>query len=159
MWLLQFDESKRKRKELESVDGQQSKRDELMTQEQTLKERGLSFRKVYRARHREKILAYNRKYNEDHPEQKEIYGRRCRIKKREFVNRLKMCPCSDCGIQYNPWVMHFDHREASGKVFNISEGPSLGISNKLIMAEIEKCDVVCANCHAERTHKKKLCRV
>lgn len=71
---------------------------------------------------------------------------------REHMNRKKMKPCFDCGIQYNPWVMQFDHLDPSIKKFNISE---LSCNNtKQLDAEIYKCQVVCANCHAERTHRQ-----
>lgn len=73
------------------------------------------------------------------------------LKKREFVNREKSRPCSDCGVQYSTWVMQFDHRDPALKLFDLSDFGSIGMEK--IMAEIAKCDAVCANCHAERTHK------
>lgn len=71
---------------------------------------------------------------------------------RELINRAKSRSCMDCGIQYNPWVMHFDHRNPAEKVFTIGCGGSLNAAR--LTAEMAKCDVVCANCHAERTHKQ-----
>ena len=56
-------------------------------------------------------------------------------------------PCVDCG-ESDPVVLEFDH--LGGKSFNISAG----IRTKnwaLLLAEIEKCEVVCANCHRRRT--------
>lgn len=64
-----------------------------------------------------------------------------------------MKPCTDCGIQYNPWVMQFDHRKPEDKIDDISKGLSWGI--KKLLAEIRKCDVVCANCHAERSYQNR----
>ena len=72
-------------------------------------------------------------------------------KHREFINRSRMKPCTDCGMQYNPWVMEFDHRDPKTKSFDIT-GSHHGM--KRIVEELQKCDVVCANCHAERTHKQ-----
>ena len=56
-------------------------------------------------------------------------------------------PCADCG-ELDPVVLEFDHlREKS---FDI--GQSLPYRNwQTILAEIEKCEVVCANCHRRRT--------
>lgn len=65
------------------------------------------------------------------------------------MDELKSMPCTDCGVKYPPYVMHFDHRDPSTKLFNI--GHIVTRSMTLILAEIEKCDLVCANCHAERT--------
>ncbi len=75
--------------------------------------------------------------------------------RREFVYKLKKKPCIDCGKIYPPWVMDFDHREGTIKVSSIG-----GIHNgrlwsfKKIEEEIEKCDLVCANCHRQRTHER-----
>ncbi len=71
-------------------------------------------------------------------------------KKKRLIREAKNVPCADCGEKYPPCVMDFDHRRAEEKNFSI--GPS--VTNKgfsEIMAEIEKCDVVCANCHRLRT--------
>lgn len=56
----------------------------------------------------------------------------------------------DCGVPYPYYVMEFDHRDPSQKLANI--GRLLGNSWKRLKDEIAKCDVVCANCHRERTH-------
>jgi hypothetical protein len=56
-------------------------------------------------------------------------------------------PCMDCG-EDDPMVLEFDHVET--KAFNI--GSALPYRNwKTILAEMEKCEVVCANCHRRRT--------
>ncbi len=60
-------------------------------------------------------------------------------------------PCYDCGIQYPHYVMDFDHRDPKTKEFNVSGAFRRGMSNKRLEAEIAKCDLVCSNCHRERT--------
>lgn len=57
-------------------------------------------------------------------------------------------PCIDCG-ESNPIVLEFDHRDPKTKTAEISK---LYSWNK-ILKEIDKCDVVCANCHKKRTAK------
>ena len=47
--------------------------------------------------------------------------------------------------------MDFDHRDPSTKCFGLSHAIFQAWSN--VLAEIDKCDVVCANCHRIRTHK------
>ncbi len=60
-------------------------------------------------------------------------------------------PCVDCG-ETDPLVLEFDHR-ASDKAFNI--GHALPYRAwAAILAEIAKCDVVCANCHRRRTMRR-----
>lgn len=74
---------------------------------------------------------------------------------REFVARAKSQPCADCWVQYEPWVMQFDHRNPADKKFELSAITGTR-STTAIEIEIAKCDVVCANCHAERTHKQRI---
>ncbi len=76
-----------------------------------------------------------------------------RLCKTEFINRLKMSPCIDCGKTFNPWVMEFDHRNKAEKTACVSEVLRYG-SQASLEVEIAKCDIVCANCHRERTHKR-----
>ncbi|MGH2731035.1 MAG: hypothetical protein ACRDJI_10575 [Actinomycetota bacterium] len=69
----------------------------------------------------------------------------------EFVvDHLKKHPCVDCG-EADVIVLQFDHLE--DKEFEISKG----IRDRnwaSVLAEIEKCEVVCANCHRRRTAKR-----
>ena len=65
---------------------------------------------------------------------------------------MKDRPCADCGIQYPSWVMQFDHVRGEKK-FDIAQASSA--SEKRLLEEIAKCEVVCANCHAERTYDRK----
>lgn len=61
-------------------------------------------------------------------------------------------PCNDCGKYYDPICMDFDHVNPLDKSFGICGSfKSLGLSLLKILKEIEKCDVVCSNCHRLRT--------
>jgi hypothetical protein len=52
--------------------------------------------------------------------------------------------------------MDFDHRPGETKCFNLSiAAGQTRLSWEKMEAEIAKCDVVCANCHRERTHQRK----
>lgn len=70
---------------------------------------------------------------------------------RRIVNEAKARPCADCGNEYPHYVMDFDHRDRTQKSFGI--GRSLLRSTKILLSEIAKCDVVCANCHRIRTYR------
>lgn len=53
--------------------------------------------------------------------------------------------CMDCGFRAHPAALDFDHRPGVNKVSEVSK---LTLSSwELILAEIAKCDVRCANCH------------
>ena len=58
--------------------------------------------------------------------------------------------CVDCGIS-DPRVLDFDHAQGE-KEFNLKDVKSKPLVE--ILTEIEKCDVVCANCHRIRTQER-----
>jgi hypothetical protein len=59
--------------------------------------------------------------------------------------------CVDCG-EDDTRVLDFDHLQ--DKAWNIGRMVADGWSLKKIMAEIAKCEVVCANCHRKRTFER-----
>jgi hypothetical protein len=74
--------------------------------------------------------------------------------RREVIRRAKEKPCADCGLSYPFYVMDFDHVRGT-KVRSISQminGHKYSIAR--LLAEIAKCDVVCSNCHRERTFSR-----
>ena len=108
--------------------------------------------KEWRKRNPEKVRESKRldylRHRENYKRlKKEYWSRRV-----ELLNRLKTSPCVDCGVQYNPWIMNFDHRNPEEKVFC----PSSSCSIELMEKELKKCDIVCSNCHAERTHNQRM---
>ncbi len=73
---------------------------------------------------------------------------------RKIVAEIKgSTPCADCNHQYPAYVMQFDHLPDFNKKFTIGDIFNAS-SVKMLLDEIDKCEVVCANCHAERTHKR-----
>ena len=75
-----------------------------------------------------------------------------RREREELIIKSKLVPCYDCGMEFPPWIMQFDHREGETKKGNISLMVRKSYYVEKIKEEIKKCDVVCANCHSERTH-------
>jgi hypothetical protein len=72
----------------------------------------------------------------------------------DWVDEQKKVPCTDCEIEYPPYVMDFDHVRP-GKTKNVTK--MIGRNSKeLIAAEIALCEVVCSNCHRERTYQRRL---
>lgn len=72
---------------------------------------------------------------------------------RKVVQEAKSCPCSDCKQTYPWYVMDFDHVRGK-KLFNLALAANKLMALNLVKDEIAKCDVVCANCHRERTFKR-----
>ena len=57
--------------------------------------------------------------------------------------------CVDCGGTFPQVCMGFDHVDPLTKSFSI--GAAMGRSLEILKTEADKCDLVCANCHAIRT--------
>jgi hypothetical protein len=77
---------------------------------------------------------------------------RAYAERRRMVLDAKSRPCADRGRQYPYYVMDFDHRNGVTKLFSLHSVH--GVTKEAIEREIEKCDVVCANCHRERTQRR-----
>ena len=76
---------------------------------------------------------------------------------RSKIAGLKDAPCTDCGVQYLPCVMEWDH-VAGDKVANVGDmGTRYSLAD--IMAEAAKCELVCANCHRLRTHNRRVAKL
>ena len=104
------------------------------------------------------LNSYNtQKYQTDPSVLQKTKERRKDVKERTrqfFIDLLQQSCCMDCG-EKDIVVLDFDHRDPKKKSFNLSEATSSGgISVARIKAEIEKCDIVCANCHRRRTAKQ-----
>jgi hypothetical protein len=69
-----------------------------------------------------------------------------------LITELKNVPCMDCGLNFPPVCMDFDHRNLKTKLRNVSAMRGGALSEKKIRDEIAKCDVVCACCHRLRSH-------
>ena len=73
-----------------------------------------------------------------------------RDRKAQHIRDRKSRPCTDCGVEYDWWVMQYDHVDPSTKEYEASK-----LSRRswdTINTELNKCEVVCANCHRELHH-------
>ncbi len=62
-------------------------------------------------------------------------------------------PCIICG-EKDPIVLEFDHLNPEEKEATISVMSSSGISWERVKKEIDKCQILCANCHRRKTAKQ-----
>ena len=82
-----------------------------------------------------------------------VYRKKIRDRNREYVRNIKeSTPCADCGIKYHYSQMDFDHIDI--KKVNIARLANSEASIKTIKAEINKCEIVCSNCHRLRTWQR-----
>jgi len=91
-----------------------------------------------------------RRWYDDH---RDVYRDRNRRRRAELIQEVRLAkekPCADCGGAFPYYVMDFDHRDDETKLFEVSTG-MLSFGRAKVLAEIAKCDVICANCHRIRS--------
>lgn len=96
----------------------------------------------------------NEKY---YQEDKDTYKARARISskilrstnQKNLLDYLKDKKCIDCG-ESDPIVLQFDHQHS--KKASVSRLMS-NVSWNVILEEIAKCEIRCANCHTRKTAK------
>ena len=89
--------------------------------------------------------------NAESKEQRRLIQEAKREPARQYVYEyFQTHPCVDCG-ESNWMVLEFDHVHGD-KLMNVSK--MMAHSLDLIIAEIAKCESVCANCHKIRTYAR-----
>jgi hypothetical protein len=106
----------------------------------TCKECTKKYRKTYYLENRESAINYSLQTNKERA-----------IRNQQFVwDYLKEHPCVECG-ESNPIVLQFDHIDENDKTKEISKLVTEKYGIDTIKKEIDKCQVLCANCHLKRT--------
>lgn len=62
--------------------------------------------------------------------------------------------CADCGTEYPHYQLEFDHVRGR-KVANVADLVRAPVSLRTLRMEIAKCELVCCNCHAARTWRRR----
>lgn len=101
----------------------------------------------------EKQRAAKKRYYERNREVYLLKNQPKRDLMRQIARERKAQPCADCGLAFPYYVMDFDHRKGEEKLAHVAQLAS-SLSFRRLLDEIEKCDVVCANCHRIRTHER-----
>ena len=95
----------------------------------------------------ENATAYKR------PPSSMVYLQRVRQSKKNFVDNIKRCEfqgrCELCGYdaKNNLSTLDFDHLHPQEKLFSISRMVNRCFSESKLRREIDKCQLLCANCH------------
>ena len=101
-------------------------------------------RKTYQKEH-------YRKYGDVYRERARVS--RARLKRHnqiELIKYMRDKACIECS-ENDIRVLEFDHIEPSKKSFGIAWAINNGKPWDAILSEIEKCQILCANCHKKRT--------
>ena len=91
------------------------------------------------------------------PQKQRDFQKNWKRQKKLWFQKLKSkLECSQCGFSH-PATLQFHHKN-DDKTDTVSRMVNKNSNVETIMAEIAKCDVLCANCHAihhwENDHKK-----
>lgn len=102
---------------------------------------------------KEKRLECRRRWYDKNKEseKRHVTGRKNEIKK-WFRNYKKSLKCSNCG-ESHPATIDFHHKR-NDKEHGISKMVSNGYSIDRIKKELEKCNILCANCHRKIHYQK-----
>lgn len=102
-----------------------------------------AYHRLYYQRNKSRFIGKNRRNKN-----------RQRKRLRAILLEVKQRPCQDCSGIFHPWVMELDHREGTKKEAAVANLVSKGCTDARLLEEMKKCDVVCANCHRMRTHRR-----
>lgn len=83
------------------------------------------------------------------------YNTKWRKRVRTELDTAKDVPCVECGNIFPPECMDFDHVRGE-KLFAVGLAIRSPMSWDRLLREIEKCEVVCSNCHRIRTKARRL---
>ncbi len=90
-------------------------------------------------------------YQDNRARMKRVRSRHA-TKLRAEYHSLKDQPCADCGGRFPHYVMEFDHVRGTR---NTPVARLQKSARSRLRAEVQKCDLVCANCHKVRTHRRR----
>lgn len=93
---------------------------------------------------------YFRKYMKDNKQHQKLVKNN-KIKCRDFVNQYKQNSngCENCGYNKNSAALVFHHKNPKDKSFEINIGVNKSYSKQRLLTEIDKCQLLCTNCHME----------
>ena len=86
-----------------------------------------------------------------HRDQTHRARQRRRSDGRKLINRRFAAGCSDCG-ERDSLVLEFDHTGSKSDTISLMIREAVSVAR--VRAELEKCDVVCVNCHRRRTYSR-----
>ena len=73
--------------------------------------------------------------------------------RRDLINKIKVeRGCSICGYNAHSAALDFNHVRGD-KEFNVSQDPKIALSR--LLNEIDKCEILCANCHRIHTYENR----
>lgn len=94
----------------------------------------------------EKRRKQNQRYYQKNKKKWSEYRKKQREEAKAYVRNAKSGGCVKCGEDHLA-CLEFHHRDPEQKDFQLSDVHNKRFCSKRIQKEIDKCDVLCANCH------------
>ncbi len=105
------------------------------------------YHKEWYNKNRERILEQQRNNWKEHYEKSKGRKRAVILEHQEHISNYKKDKgCSICGYKEYPEILQFHHNDRKQKSFTI--GKRFGKNIEVIKREMEKCILLCPNCHA-----------
>lgn len=101
-------------------------------------------RKQYQASH---YLKYKEEYLERARKRRKELRNEFRTKMLLYLSGKRCVICKESDIR----TFEFDHIDPRNKKFSISQAVRLGFGWEDVVIELEKCRILCANCHKKHT--------
>ena len=106
--------------------------------------------KEWREKNADRMRAYRRKWYEENKsvEQEKAKVRQANRRKEFkewYKNYKKNLKCERCGFMH-PAALDFHHKDPKEKRFTIG-AEIVNCSKQELLEEIQKCEVICSNCH------------
>ena len=106
------------------------------------------YARKWKKEHSENIKRNNKKYRENNQETIKSRSTIHRAKHRKLLEELKVNGCAICGYDKYSGALDFHHGNPEDKKFAIGR-KNMGYTDKRIIDELNKCILLCANCHRE----------
>jgi len=78
-----------------------------------------------------------------------------RARRRRLLVESRGSLCSICKRKFKAHQLDFHHRDGKEKRFALSSAGMTATKWETIIEEMEKCDLVCANCHRDMHHNER----
>lgn len=117
-----------------------------------------AYNDTYKEKHPDRVIEQKEKYKKTHIEQirvrasnwQKIKGRENKLKAIEYLGGK----CIDCNNKFSACVYDFHHLDSNEKESTIAR--IMGRSWDNIVPELNKCVLLCSNCHRIRHHNDEI---
>lgn len=118
------------------------------------KEKILKKNKEWSTKNKERVLKKNKEWYEENKNYVKRYRQYRRSRRMHWLWKYKVAKgCQVCGFNNFAGALDFDHIDSKNKLYD--PGRIIGCNLKKLFLELRKCQILCANCHREKSQSQK----